>query len=289
MSYFKSVRYSSLVMLAVFAVTFLGVITKVEAHAGNSSPDVFHGCKDRVTGLILLVEARGKCRKSIPIHLSLGASASTPSTPGTPGIPGTPGTPGNPGTPGIPGAPGTPGAPGAPGTPGASPTLVMGSQSVSASTGGAAGAAYSLTCPANMVALGLSGGAGDSIDSVQVVCGELGANLQVAAGAVGATLTTTTTTTASAGGIGGLAFTSNCPAGYVMSGINGLSGSVIGQLSVVCKKLAGNDSVVMPSVGVGVVFGASTPFSLSCPANSIVTGVDGLSGTLVNQIRLICN
>ena len=45
----------------VFAVTLLGMITKAEAHAGNSSVNVIHACKGNVLGVTRIVGVNGTC------------------------------------------------------------------------------------------------------------------------------------------------------------------------------------------------------------------------------------
>jgi len=45
----------------VFAVALVGMITKAEAHAGNSSADVIHACKGNVLGVTRIVGVNGVC------------------------------------------------------------------------------------------------------------------------------------------------------------------------------------------------------------------------------------
>ncbi len=61
-------------VLAVFAAVLLGMATKAEAHAGNTSADVVHACVNPA-GAIRVVGVNGKCKakptKEMPLHLAL--------------------------------------------------------------------------------------------------------------------------------------------------------------------------------------------------------------------------
>lgn len=45
----------------VFAIILLGMITRAEAHAGNSSVDVIHACVDNKSGVTRIVGVNGAC------------------------------------------------------------------------------------------------------------------------------------------------------------------------------------------------------------------------------------
>ena len=146
--------------------------------------------------------------------------------------------------------------------------------------GGSGGSPFGISCPANYVAVGFEGRAGDDVDSVQLLCAPR-ANLdgpRVLGGA--------------AGGGGGSSYgaTLTCDPGFFMTGVHGLAGNtgagnVIDTLGVFCAHPLGgvtsNGPVALPHAG-------TASFSLSCPADRKIVGLQGRSGLVLDQISLMC-
>jgi hypothetical protein len=185
---------------------------------------------------------------------------------------------------------GATGPSGPPGPTGPTANLVLGSTTTTDPAGGSGGSPYTLACPSGSVAIGIQGRAGANVDQVQVRCQAIGTAVQVAAGAVGATLTGPVTTTSPAGGSGGTSYSLSCPAGFVMIGVSGRVGvfgaGVVDQLRVECAKLAGSGSFTTPTVG--SVFPNSITYSLICSEGRVATGIQGRAGNLVDRIQVRC-
>jgi hypothetical protein len=102
------------------------------------------------------------------------------------------------------------------------------------------------------------------------------------------------------GGGGGTAFTLDCPAGRALVGIDGGSGSGLDRISPVCAAVSiSTDTGTSPDYTYRVTTGVSsaagtaggtggTAFVDRCPANELVIGIRGRSGTEVDQIWFQC-
>lgn len=89
----------------VFAVALLGVITRTEAHAGNSSADVIHACVDNIGGDTRIVGVNGECtKKESALHWGIVGPT------GPAGLAGPTGATGPQGLQGATGATGAPGS-----------------------------------------------------------------------------------------------------------------------------------------------------------------------------------
>jgi hypothetical protein len=160
---------------------------------------------------------------------------------------------------------------------GAAPTFV-------GPVGGGGGSPYTIMCPSGTVATALRGRAGDDIDRTELMCSPvlpgpaLGA--ESSAGAVG--------------GFGGNDYGAalTCPAGYAMTGIHGLAGTVVWGGNVV-----DTIGVTCTSVTTGAVYQSGTvgnqtpanPFSLNCAAGKEVVGIAGGQGGLLDRIGIYCS
>ncbi len=163
----------------------------------------------------------------------------------------------------------------------ATPTITLTVPSVTTGiVGGSGGSPYALACPPGSAATGILGRAGSNVNQVQVQC----------TGVVNGTLSGASATTARAGGGGGSPYDLGCPAGYVVVGIRGRVGNggagVIDMLSVDCAAVSGGPTYTTASVG--STFGGSIEYSLRCPADTIVRGLQGRAGDLVDAIGLQC-
>ena len=180
---------------------------------------------------------------------------------------------------GSPGSQGPQGPAGSPGTSGG-----LGTVTTTTSAGGPGGGPYVLACPAGSIATGLNGRAAGNIASVgavQVKCALI-SNVLAGSG--------TSNTTATTGGDLGNVFQLSCPPLYAMTGAQGRVGNngagVVDQLAIVCTQLGG--SATNTSTSVGAVNGGSVAFALNCPSGKAVTGLQGRSGNLIDQIQLQC-
>ncbi|WP_411726241.1 DUF1566 domain-containing protein [Methyloglobulus sp.] len=72
----------------VFAVTLLGMTTKAEAHAGNTSASVIHACRGNVLGVTRIVGVNGTCRKpESAVHWAIASPAGATGATGPAGTP----------------------------------------------------------------------------------------------------------------------------------------------------------------------------------------------------------
>jgi hypothetical protein len=102
------------------------------------------------------------------------------------------------------------------------------------------------------------------------------------------------------GGGGGVAFTSDCPTGRVLIGFDGGAGVGVDRLTPVCAPISlATDTSTSPDYtyrvntgAAGVITtvggGGGTAFSDRCPANEIVIGLRGRSGTEIDQFSFQC-
>ncbi len=193
------------------------------------------------------------------------------------------GPPGPAGSTGPRGPQGPAGPAGPAGTPGTS--VGLGTATTTDSRGGSGGSPYTLACPSGSIATGISGNAAGqvgSVSGVQVKCNALTVGVVMSLGPA--------TTTAATGSTLGTAFQLNCPAGYVITGAQGRVGAggtgAVDLLAIVCTQIGG--SATNTSASVGTVQTGSVTFTLNCPAGKVVTGLQGRSGNLIDQIQLQC-
>ena len=263
------------VVVVVLAIVLVGGVTWAFASDGNT----IHACVNKSSGEIKIVDSSDDCKDN---EQYLEWTIVGPQGP--------PGPQGPQGDTGPQGPQGATGPSGPPGPTGPTANLVLGSTTTTDPAGGSGGSPYTLACPSGSVAIGIQGRAGANVDQVQVRCQAIGTAVQVAAGAVGATLTGPVTTTSPAGGSGGTSYSLSCPAGFVMIGVSGRVGvfgaGVVDQLRVECAKLAGSGSFTTPTVG--SVFPNSITYSLICSEGRVATGIQGRAGNLVDRIQVRC-
>jgi hypothetical protein len=155
------------------------------------------------------------------------------------------------------------------------PPLVVGP------AGGPGGAAFGpISCAAGSVATRLTGRAGDDIDQTNLWCSPVsGTTLgaPVLAGGVG--------------GAGGSEYDLPCPSGSALTGVHGTAGTVragvqvIDTLGVQCTNLATGARHSSPTVGIP---SETPPFALACPAGTVVKGIEGGQGSLLDRISIRC-
>ena len=144
--------------------------------------------------------------------------------------------------------------------------------------GGFGGSPFApVNCPAGSVVVGFAGRAGDDIDRTEIVCAPPPA-------------LTPTSPLFVAGGFGGNDYGSalTCGAGEAVTGVFGgvqNGNGWIDYLGVTCTNLATAASHHTGTVGLNQ---GGTPFTLSCPSGTTVTGVEGRQGALMDQISIRC-
>jgi len=104
------------------------------------------------------------------------------------------------------------------------------------------------------------------------------------------------TATSQVGGPGGTGFNDPCPTGQVLIGFNGgLSppDRWIGQIQAECGIVTLTPGTLAITVTPGATLGlhgqtSNFPWSVQCPADAIVFGFDGRSGSFVDQLGFVC-
>ena len=96
---------------------------------------------------------------------------------------------------------------------------------------------------------------------------------------------------ASAGGTGGSPYDDDCPAGSAMVGFDGVVSGYLTHVAVACAALRveglrvrTGTVTLLPVRGLN----PGTDVSLRCPADQLVVGFEGRSGSLVDQLSLAC-
>jgi hypothetical protein len=91
------------------------------------------------------------------------------------------------------------------------------------------------------------------------------------------------------GGSGGTAFSRDCGAGHVLSGVRYRSGMVIDALGLQCRPVLGDGSLG-PESAVGALAGGGggTIAVASCPAGRVVTGLRVRFGSYVSYVIVSC-
>ena len=182
-----------------------------------------------------------------------------------------------------------PAGPGGPqGPAGASFSVTLGNTLLTNPVGGTGGSPFSINCPSGQISTGLSVRAGSNIDQIRLRCAPV-TNVGVNAYSLFAQ-TGSVTLSAAAGGNGGTASTLACPATYGLKGVSGRVGNggrgVIDQIRGNCRKLLSTASV--NTVTRGRTLGGSITFALTCPGDTVVTGLRGRAGSLIDQLQLVC-
>ena len=91
------------------------------------------------------------------------------------------------------------------------------------------------------------------------------------------------------GGTGGIGFTRDCGAGYVLTGLRYRSGLVIDALGLLCRPvLAGGALGPETSVGGSAGGGGGTAGVASCPSGSVVNGSGLVYGSYVSHLVVYC-
>ena len=81
------------------------------------------------------------------------------------------------------------------------------------------------------------------------------------------------------GGSGGGAYSLDCPAGSVATGLNAHGGSNVDQIQVICQAVTGVNRTFGAATTTGTAGGTGgSPASLTCPANFVLTGLTGFVG-----------
>jgi hypothetical protein len=91
------------------------------------------------------------------------------------------------------------------------------------------------------------------------------------------------------GGSGGNAFTRDCGAGRVMTGVRFRSGLLVDAVGLLCRPVR-SDGTLAPETTVGSLAGGSggTSDTASCPTGSVVVGMGITFGLYVDAIDLYC-
>lgn len=139
--------------------------------------------------------------------------------------------------------------------------------------GGNGGTPFEVRCQApGARAIGLFGGAGTDYNRVGLIC-------------------SITPNTSYTGGTAGTAFSNNCPEGKFLVGISGSSSTnyfsgtgYVKQVRMYCAKADGSNGEWISPQGTASTYG----FFQVCPPGSVVVGLKGRSGTLIDQIQVMC-
>lgn len=129
---------------------------------------------------------------------------------------------------------------------------------------------------------------GANIDQVRLRCAAAG---QVQANAFSLFATTgTVSLTRPVGGSGGSAAELPCPANHALRGVTGRLGrsgaGSVDRIRADCRKLL--STAISSTASLGSVFSGSISFSRSCPGDTVVTGLRGRAGSLIDQVQLVC-
>ena len=165
------------------------------------------------------------------------------------------------------------------------PVLVpAGPVTVVGPVGGTGGSPFGpFDCAAGSMITSLRGRAGADIDRTEVWCSPVS----------GITVLTPETLAGAVGGFGGIDYGSklSCPAGSVVTGLQGQAGfvvwggNVVDTLGVICTDLAIGGVYTSPTVGNAT----PTPgYSISCPVGQHGIGIEGGQGALLDRIALRC-
>lgn len=147
--------------------------------------------------------------------------------------------------------------------------------------GGTGGAASSKECPANYVAVGIHGSAGDIVVSLGLVCRYLNND-----GTLGAWYYTSATT----GAYAVTPFDIQCPNGQVVVGVHGRSATFLDALGLSCAtpyNWMTNSGVESTTVTAGGTGGYA--FSDICPSQYVVRKLNLRSWDLIDQEQAVCN
>lgn len=171
---------------------------------------------------------------------------------------------------------------------GTSFSVTLGNTVLTNPVGGAGGSPFSLNCPSGQIAVGLSVRAGNNIDQIRLRCAPI-TNVGVNAYSLFAQ-TGGISLSAAAGGNGGTASTLACPGTFGLKGVSGRVGNggsgVIDQIRGNCRKLLSTASV--NTLTRGRALSGSVTFALTCPGDTVVTGLRGRAGSLIDRIQLAC-
>ncbi len=96
------------------------------------------------------------------------------------------------------------------------------------------------------------------------------------------------------GGGGGSPYSLDCPAGALATGINVDAGANVNTLQVICQPITGANRTFGAATTTGTVgVAGGSGFSLTCPANYVMTGLSGRIGNggsgLNDQIAAVCD
>ena len=94
--------------------------------------------------------------------------------------------------------------------------------------------------------------------------------------------------TAAAGGGGGNPFTLRCPDDAVLVGVQGNAGGVVDRVQPVCRQIDPSGLLLDGRSSGAAGGGGGTAFSLQCPENHAVSGIDGKASLYVDQLRIKC-
>lgn len=119
--------------------------------------------------------------------------------------------------------------------------------------------------------------------------GERAGESEKASGGPAEVLTPYTWTSVYTGGYGGGSFTLSCLDGEIATGIFGRSGSMIDQLGLLCTQLNPDNSFGAVTWRGPVGGGGGDFFVSACPTNHAIRGLEGRSGSYINQLRIKCD
>ena len=94
--------------------------------------------------------------------------------------------------------------------------------------------------------------------------------------------------TAAAGGGGGNPFTLRCPDDAVLVGVEGHASSVVDQVRPTCRQIDPSGRLIDGRSSGSAGGGGGTAFTLKCPDNHAVSGIDGRASLYVDQLRIKC-
>ncbi|MCB9521647.1 MAG: hypothetical protein H6699_12365 [Myxococcales bacterium] len=162
--------------------------------------------------------------------------------------------------------------------------------------GGSGGDAFSDTCPAGQVLVGVDARVGSRLDRVAGICASVALVEDRGTSPYRYSVSINTTSTLTGhGGTGGTPTSYVCPTGQVVTGIRGRQGSEIDALVVACSTVTVTGAP--GSFGISLVLATTSPalggtggaaFSFDCGAGGVVRGLFGRSGARVDGVGARC-
>jgi hypothetical protein len=156
--------------------------------------------------------------------------------------------------------------------------------------GSATGNPFVMDCPADSMLTGLNVrvGTDDNITQLQGRCQTI-TSIELAVNGLLPIMSSVTVTTPVGGSSGSLMMLT-CPAGYVVTELDGRFGQFgmapLQQVTTVCTQMF--TGMTTDSTTAGSILPNSLPFNLSCPVNGVAVGVGGYVSTAIERVQLRC-